>query len=287
MACESAFRIVAHRALADLTAHHEATCNGDPAALHDMRIALTRLRTAILFFSPMVAGPQRTRIRHELKWLNSHLGTVRDFDVAIERLKAIDKTQPQPARYYRSWDTKRAEGHRQLARVLRSVRYRRMVKSSSDWIENGSWSTKQGKPAARERAAPVADYSVGKLARWQQKLLKKSRKLLQMDPETRHRLRLLNKKLTYSIEFLTDLFADKGFSGQRAWLKYLRKAQRSLGQLNDDARGHSLAAALQRNGATAAMRVLSPKHQKRLLRTAALAYRKLERLKSFQGPTHF
>jgi hypothetical protein len=70
-------------------------------------------------------------------------------------------------------------------------------------------------------------------------------------------------------------------------LKYLRKAQRSLGQLNDDARGHSLAAALQRNGATATMRVLSPKHQKRLLRTAALAYRKLEGLKSFQGPTHF
>ena len=52
-----------------------------------MRIALTRLRTAILFFSPMVADSQRTQIRDELKWLNAHLGAVRDLDVAIERLR--------------------------------------------------------------------------------------------------------------------------------------------------------------------------------------------------------
>src|ERR1700736_1018179 len=76
MACDTAFRVVARRYLADLTANHEATCSGDPAALHQMRIALTRLRTAILFFSPMVADPQRTRIRGELKWLNTHLGVV-------------------------------------------------------------------------------------------------------------------------------------------------------------------------------------------------------------------
>ena len=56
-----------------------------------MRIALTRLRTAILFFSPMVDDPERTRIRDELKWLNAQLGSVRDLDVAIERLKAAGK----------------------------------------------------------------------------------------------------------------------------------------------------------------------------------------------------
>src|ERR1700694_6203948 len=67
MACDTAFRILARRYLGDLTANHEATCKGDPEALHQMRITLTRLRTAILFFSPMVADPQRTRIRGELK----------------------------------------------------------------------------------------------------------------------------------------------------------------------------------------------------------------------------
>ena len=60
MACDTAFRIIARHCLADLAANQPATCEGDPAALHRMRIALTRLRTAIVFFSPMVADRQLT-----------------------------------------------------------------------------------------------------------------------------------------------------------------------------------------------------------------------------------
>jgi CHAD domain-containing protein len=274
MACDTAFRVIARQYLGDLTLTHEATCKGDPSALHQMRMGLTRLRTAILFFSPMVAGIKRTQIRAELKWLNSHLGAVRDLDVAIERLSEIKK-QPQTGSAYRSWNEKRANSHRHLARALRSTRYRLLVKSISDWIETGHWSVKKNDWATRQCASPVAAYSAGKLARWQQNLLRKSRKLLKMDPEKRHRLRLLNKKLSYSIEAFAALSSDKRFSGQQAGLKQLRKAQRSLGQLNDDAKGHSLAADLQKHGADAPMQFLSPKRKKRLLLTAAAAYRKL------------
>jgi CHAD domain-containing protein len=279
MACDTAFRIVARRALGELAAHHEATRKGDPAALHEMRIALTRLRTAILFFSPMVSDPQLRRTSRELKWLNSHLGAVRDVDVAIERLTAIDQAGPQAARYNRSWERKRAESHRRLARTLQSIRYRRLVKGTSDWIENGPWSIRQGKQAASARAAAIAEYSADKLARWQNKLLKKSRKLLKMGAEKRHRLRLLNKKLSYSIQFFEDLFSDKRFSMQREGLAHLRKAQRALGQLNDDANGRALAATLQRDGEPAPLHFLGPKRERRLLRTAAAAYRKLAAMK--------
>ena len=270
MACDTAFRVVARRYLGDLTANHEATCDGDPGALHQMRIALTRLRTAILFFSPMVADNRRTQIRDELKWLNASLGAVRDLDVAIERLKAIDKRAPQALPNNQAWTMKRADRHRALARALRSARYRRLIKSTSDWIENGPWSTANGKQATKQRAYPIAAYSTDKLSRWQRRLLKKSRKLLKMDAEERHRLRLLNKKLSYSIEAFEDLSSDKRFSSHQAGLKYLRKAQRTLGQLNDDAKGQSLAA-----GGGHATLQFGPKREKRLLRTAAAAYRKL------------
>lgn len=278
MTCDTAFRILARRYLADLTANHEATCKGNPAALHRMRIALTHLRTAILFFSPMVADAKRTRIRAELKWLNAHLGVMRDLDVAIERLKAIDKRRSQVKRRYRIWAAKRADGHRHLTGALRSARYQRLVKGTSDWIEHGPWSISKGKEAARKRASPVAAYSVRKLTGWQEKLLTKSRKLAKMDTEKRHRLRLLNKKLSYSIESLEDLFPDRKFSKQRTALKYLRKAQTSLGQLNDDARGHSLAVILEKEGIRAPLPFLGHKREKRLLRTAAAAYRKLAAL---------
>ena len=81
MACDTAFRIVARRCLKDLTAHQAATREGDVDALHNMRVALTRLRTAISFFSPMVADSKREGVRRELKWVNAHLGVVRDLDV--------------------------------------------------------------------------------------------------------------------------------------------------------------------------------------------------------------
>jgi CHAD domain-containing protein len=277
MACDTAFRLVARRYLGDLTANHQAACGGEPDALHQMRIALTHLRTAILFFSPMVADSQRAQIRHELKWLNAHLGAVRDLDVAIDRLRTISKPSPSTP-YFRSWTGKRADSHRLLARALQSARYRRLIKTTAEWIENGPWSTTKAKQAVKQRARPIAIYGAAKLAGWQQTLLKKSRKLMKMDAEKRHRLRLLNKKLSYSIEALEDLFADKRFSRQRAGLKYLRKAQRSLGQLNDDARGHSLAATMQRDGARADLQFLSPKREKRLLQSVAAAYRKLAAL---------
>lgn len=278
MACDTAFRIIARRYLGNLTAQHEATCGGDPEALHQMRIALTHLRTAILFFSPMVTDSAQTRIRTELKWLNAHLGIMRDIDVAIDRLRAINKRRPQTIPSYQAWTKKRADAHRRLARALRSARYRNLIKSTADWIEHGPWSIRKGKEAARKRASPVAAYSLLKLTEWQQKLLKKSRKLAKLDTEKRHRLRLLNKKLTYSIESLEDLFPDKTFSRQQTALKHLRKAQRALGQLNDDVRGHALAAELEREGIRAPLQFLSHKREKKLLRTAAAAYRNLARL---------
>src|SRR5690349_8785727 len=88
MPCDIAFRIVARRHLSKLTENHAATCNGDEDALHRMRVALTHLRTCILFFSPMVEDPHRAHIRDEWKWLNRQLGMVRDLDVAIGRIEA-------------------------------------------------------------------------------------------------------------------------------------------------------------------------------------------------------
>ena len=92
MACDTAFRIVARRHLDDLCANEQATCNGDPSALHQMRIALTHLRTAIQFFSPMVDDAVREEVRGDLKWLNTELGAVRDLDVAVERIGSLHKS---------------------------------------------------------------------------------------------------------------------------------------------------------------------------------------------------
>jgi CHAD domain-containing protein len=279
MACNTAFRVVARRCLADLTANHAATCMGDAEALHQMRVPLARLGAAISFFSPMVADSQRKQIRAELKWLHGQLGAVRDLDVAIGRLETSSKQRRQGYRFCKG---KRAESHRRLARALRSARYQGLIKSVSGWVENGPWSTKKGKHASKERTFAIAPYSAGKLMRWQETLLKKSRKLRDISAKKRHRLRLLNKKSYYSTEFFADLFRNEGLFRQRAALKHFRQAQKALGQLNDDAKGRSLAAALQRDGVRASLQFSGRKREKRLIRRAATAYRKLAALKPLQ-----
>jgi CHAD domain-containing protein len=95
-------------------------------------------------------------------------------------------------------------------------------------------------------------------------------------------VRLLNKRLTYSIESLEDLFSDSSFAKRKSMLKQLRKAQRSLGQLNDDARGQAMAASINRTGFEPCVRFLDRKRKKRLLRSASAAYMKLRKAKPFR-----
>ena len=283
MACDTAFRIIARRHLAAVLAQHEGTCRGDPEALHQIRIALTHLRTAIRFFSPMVDDALRPKVWAELKWLNSQLGMVRDLDVAIERVIAETGAELAAIAELQHWDEKRAESHRLLTRALQSARYRRLVEQTSSWIESGPWSTRRSKVAIRLRRCPLADHAMAQLTEWERTLLKKAKKLRKLDVEKRHKLRILNKRLTYSIESLEDLFTDKSLKKQRSILKQLRRAQKSLGQLNDDARGQTLAASLNEAAPEAGIRFLDRKREKKLLRTASTAYGKLDKAKPFRS----
>ena len=283
MACDTAFRIIARRHLAAVLAQHEGTCRGDPEALHQIRIALTHLRTAIRFFSPMVDDALRPKVWAELKWLNAQLGMVRDLDVAIERIVAESGDEFAVVAELQDWDEKRAESHRLLARALQSARYRRLVEQTSIWIESGPWSTRRSKEGIRLRRCTLADHATERLAEWETTLLKKARKLRRLDVEKRHKLRILNKRLTYSIESLQDLFAEESLTKQKSILKTLRQAQRSLGQLNDDARGRALASSLNGAGLDAGNRFRSHKREKKLLRTASTAYRKLDKAKPFRS----
>jgi CHAD domain-containing protein len=277
MRCDTAFRAIARRCLEDLQACHRPTCAGTPAGCHDMRIALTRLRAAISFFSPMLVDPERLRLKRELKWLNGRLGATRDLDVAIEQLDAARKRQPDAPAPDRSWEEKCASSHRHLAQALRSDRYRRLIERTSDWVENGPWSTDLH--VAKLRARGIAGYSSRRLRSWRAKLLKKSRRLADMGTRKRHQLRLANKRLRYSIEFFAGLFPEKHAAVQ-ATLKHLRKAQASLGELNDAFNGGALAAILERNAVKRrpSSRFIGGKREKYLLHAAGRAYRKMATL---------
>jgi CHAD domain-containing protein len=279
MTCEAAFRTAATHYLHQLTEQHPGTCAGEAAALHAMRVAMTRLRTTIALFSPMVEGDEQLRLTMELKWLNAHLGIVRDLDVALERLT---KVKHQTGASDRSWKRERIACQRHLTRALRSRRYRRLIRDMTAWIENGDWSRKRTKKATERRARPAEEYYSDKLKEWRSRLLKRSRKLKEFGARKRHRVRLANKRLSYAIESAEKLAPPSEIPAQQAMLKILRKAQRSLGQLNDDARFRALAAALGEDKLDGNDLALDAKQKKRLLRKAVSAYEELAGLEPLE-----
>jgi CHAD domain-containing protein len=277
MTCEVAFRATAAHYLRQLTAQHEGTAAGDAAALHAMRVAMTRLRTTIALFSPMVEDDEQMRLAAELKWLRAHLGIVRDLDVALERFAKI-----KAAVNDRPWKQERAACQRHLTRALQSPRYRRLIKDITAWIEGGDWSRKRTGKAAELRAQPAGKYCADKLQQWQKKLLKKGRNLKELGTRKRHRVRLANKRLSYAIETTEKLVPPSEAPAREVMLKVLRKAQRSLGQLNDDARREALAAAFGADKTDGSDLLLDAKQKKHLLRRAANAYDELAELESLK-----
>lgn len=276
MPCDTAFRIIARSQLGIITALAEPTCRGDPRALHKMRLALTRLRAAIRFFSPMVDDAVKPGIDSDLRWLNGKLGSVRDLDVVVERV-AAEGPKRLTVRFA-GLDETCADAHRELAQSLRSARFQRLIARTDQWVTSGPWSTMPGRRPAKRRAATIAGYGARKLPLWVKKLRRKCRKLGDMDDRTRHRLRIFTKRLICSIMSFEGLFTDKALAKHTRALKPLHEAQRSLGYLNDDVRGQAIQRSLHKAGVDIPLPGLRSKHKKRLLRTAEKAYRKVATL---------
>src|SRR3954471_24934977 len=82
--CAAAFQKMALSGVADIKAHHASACAGDAEAVHQIRVAITRLRSAVAFFAPFVADAEWLRLKKEIAWLNISLGAARDSDVIVE-----------------------------------------------------------------------------------------------------------------------------------------------------------------------------------------------------------
>src|SRR6187551_3360093 len=124
--CASLFQNIGLDSVAAIKAHHTNACAGDAEAVHQIRVAVTRLRAAVAFFAPIVVDAEWLRLKKEIAWLNGPLGAARDSDVVMEYARR---------KRYRVWaqrmigerlDRRQMQDHRRLVRCLRSVRTQRL-----------------------------------------------------------------------------------------------------------------------------------------------------------------
>jgi CHAD domain-containing protein len=214
----------------------------------------------------MASDAEWRRLKRELKWINRRLGAARDLDVLVQRQAEKDAprlTVDEQIALDRRW----LASHARLARALQSSRYRRLLQRTSDWIERGPWASAGGARQDRLRQEPLGAWCSDVLSRWHDRLVKRSRRLDEMDEEMLHRLRLRTKRLRYAMEDYGPYVPDRPPNWSQAMAKQLRRAQGALGEINDAAQAPI------RNGLR-----LNAKARKRLLREAEAAYRELGQL---------
>ena len=74
--------------------HESGSLAGNVESVHDMRVAVRRIRVALSNFAVCVAREDRKRLRSSLENLADALGGVRDMDVMIASLKTSLSTRP-------------------------------------------------------------------------------------------------------------------------------------------------------------------------------------------------
>jgi inorganic triphosphatase YgiF len=202
----------------------------DPEALHDMRVAIRRMRAALRAFNEGAAARLRTHLRNELRWLGRVLGAVRDLDVQLENLERHGSALPGTYRdglepFRRHLESLRADRRASLLSALDSPRYVRLLVRLEVFAAS--------KPGRSPRGAQMEP-----LGRRGAVLVKKAFKHLRaagdeagpiVAPERLHNLRLRAKRARYLLEFLADITGKPG----RRLAKRLIRVQDLLGIISD------------------------------------------------------
>jgi inorganic triphosphatase YgiF len=234
---QSAFRIIARSCLHQLIANRSVMLASDPEGLHQMRVALRRLRAAMSLFSDMLTDLQTEALKSGFKWITGELGPAREFEVFLKRVVepvADREREPGITLVSRELRQKRELALARARAAVNSQRFRDLALDTVAWIETGEWGDNPDDAARLLREMPVAAVAAEQLRRRWKKIFKTGNRLDELDPERQHRLRIQTKKLRYAAKFFATVFPGKKSTRRRkVFAARLEQLQESLGDLND------------------------------------------------------
>ena len=227
MSVAEAFEVMVHACLKHYRLNEPLViAERRPAALHQARVAMRRLRSAFTLFKSAVADVEYGYLRQELRWFTSQLGDARNIDVYLQR--------EIPDAERATLGERREAAYDRAIAAMDSPRFRRLVLELVGWTAFGPW--RSGKEAKR----PVGRYAGRRLERLWGGIAAAGPFLAELDEMTRHELRIEVKKMRYAIEFLRGLYPSAE-AEQKQFAKAVEALQESLGELNDLATARELA----------------------------------------------
>lgn len=225
MTAAEAFRVVAHSCLRQYRLNEVRLLEDDSAqALHQARVALRRLRSALVAFRPMVRGADARRFSTDLRWLTGQLGGARNIDVLIPLVH--DKTTRATLK------AARQRAYVDARRAAASALTRELMLDLAEWISQGDWRRRKRRRHVRSQDARA--FGAVAIGRLHDRLMETAQAIGGQDDEARHTARKTAKKLRYTVEFFALLFdTDKERKARIRYLAALEDLQDHLGALND------------------------------------------------------
>ena len=192
------------------------THKSNASALHQARVAMRRLRSALSLFRPAVEDVEFQHLRHELRWFTAQLGDARNLDVYLQRDHPNDERE--------ELILKRERAYGRVTDAMNSLKFRRLLIDLVGWSAIGAW--RSGKLAQR----PIHSFANRRLDRLWRTI--SAADLAGMDEIEQHTLRIQVKKLRYAVEFLEGIYV-KARASERRFASAVEELQESLGKLND------------------------------------------------------
>lgn len=216
----------------------------DPEGMHQLRVALRRLRSALDLMRSVVPLNKLELIRAEAKWLAANLSGARDWDVfRQETLRTVADGCPSVTGFDALGalaDERRAHCYHEARLALADRRCQYFVIGLGAWIEARGWRSEVAPEGLAQLAEPAINFARNILSKQHAKVLKRGRRFKSLPTEERHRVRLAAKKLRYVADFLLPLCGQRKSS--RRFSRRLADLQQELGVYNDMATTKSLLA---------------------------------------------
>ncbi|MGK5079703.1 CHAD domain-containing protein [Janthinobacterium sp. HLX7-2] len=242
MTVQQAFLSISSNCLAQVSGNQDGVAAGeDVESLHQMRVGLRRLRSALGMFKPLLALPDA--LQSELDWLGGVLGEARDWDVlAGQTLAQLDGDAAQEAAALAQAARKQARAaHARAAQAISSARYTASMLGLQRWLQAQDWRGNATARQLRRLDAGVLAFARTSLRKDQRRLVKRGKRLLHATPQQRHQVRIAAKKTRYATQFLASLLPSRAV---KPYVARLSALQDELGKLNDMQVGDRLLQAL-------------------------------------------
>jgi inorganic triphosphatase YgiF len=209
----------------------------DPESIHQMRVALRRLRAALAMFKRVIPCGEFELFRAEARDLATAMGPARDSDALRELIEdgplahLGDKKNFTPL--LEALEARRANAYRDARAELESPRVTGFVLRLSAFVARRGWRNSVSGPQLSTLTEPVVVFATEALDRLYKRVLRRGKNLAALPDEERHQARIALKNLRYGAEFFAPCY-----EGQReaaAFIRPMAVLQNLLGAHNDAA----------------------------------------------------